>query len=219
MATTATTQPRPEKVAVVEEVRQRLQASSAVLLTEYRGLDVAALAELRRRVRAAGGEYRVFKNTLVRLAVADLEGLGEITELLVGPTALAFVDEDAVAVAKALQGFARDHPALTMKGGLLGTTFLSAAQATELARMASRDELLGRFAGGLAGLLRGFAGLLAALPRNFAYALAALVEQGGAAPEAATPEPAAEAPTPEPAAEAATPEPPDAEAPDLGGAS
>jgi large subunit ribosomal protein L10 len=117
--------PRPEKVAVVEEVRDRLDGSSAALLTEYRGLDVGSISELRRALRAAGGDYKVYKNTLVRFAARDL-GL-EIEDMLTGPTAIAFVTErpdgspgDAVDVAKALKDFAKTNPALVVKGGLLG---------------------------------------------------------------------------------------------------
>ena len=108
--------PRPEKIAVVDEVRERLDATSAALLTEYRGLDVAAISDLRRALRAAGGEYKIYKNTLVRFAARDL-GL-ELEELLIGPTALAFITEkpdgspgDAVDVARALRDFARTNPA------------------------------------------------------------------------------------------------------------
>src|SRR3954470_13166970 len=93
--------PRPEKVAVVDEVRQRIDSSSAVLLTEYRGLKVSELATLRRTLRDAGGDYKIYKNTLVRFAVRDL-GLEGVEELLVGPTAVAFCDGDVAAVAKAL---------------------------------------------------------------------------------------------------------------------
>ena len=115
--------PRPEKVAVVEEVRAKLEDSSAAVLTEYRGLSVAATAELRRALTNAGGEYKVYKNTLVRIAARDL-GL-ELDDLLTGPTAIAFVTGDAVSVAKALQDFAKTNPALVVKGGLLGDQILS----------------------------------------------------------------------------------------------
>src|SRR5581483_1330437 len=108
--------PRPEKVAVVNEVKDRLQAASAAVLTEYRGLDVAAISQLRRALREAGGEYKIYKNTLVRFAARDL-GL-EIEDLLTGPTAIAFVDGDASAVAKALRDTARTNPALVVKGGV-----------------------------------------------------------------------------------------------------
>ena len=95
--------PRPEKVAVVDEVRERFDGASAALLTEYRGLSVAAIAQLRRALREAGGDLKVYKNTLVRFAARDL-GL-EIDSLLTGPTAIAFIDGDAAAVAKALRDY------------------------------------------------------------------------------------------------------------------
>jgi large subunit ribosomal protein L10 len=204
--------PRPEKVAVVDEVRERLDASSAVLLTEYRGLKVGELAELRRALRSAGGDYKVYKNTLVRLAVQDrdLEGL---EELLVGPTAMAFVEGDIAAVAKALRDFSRTNPNLVLKGGVLGSKALSADEARALAELPSREVLLARIAGGLAAPMQQLAGLLQALPRNMAYGFKALIDQGGApgAPaDAPAEEPAAEAP----AAEAdSTEAAPDAEAP------
>jgi large subunit ribosomal protein L10 len=170
--------PRPEKVAVVTEVRERLDAASAALLTEYRGLKVKDLAGLRRSLREAGGEYKIYKNTLVRFAARDL-GLTELEALLEGPTAIAFVDGDAVNVAKALRDFARTNPALVVKGGVLGTKVLSARDATALADLPSRDVLLARFAGALAAPMVQFAGLLEALPRNFAYGLKALIDQRG----------------------------------------
>src|SRR5699024_10289795 len=108
---------RPEKVADVEEVKTKLEAADAAVLTEYRGWSVSATAELRRRLREAGGEYKVYKNTLVRFATREL-GL-ELDDLLTGPTAIAFVDGDPVAVAKALKEFGKTNPALVVKGGLL----------------------------------------------------------------------------------------------------
>ncbi len=191
-------EPRPEKVAVVAEVRERLSSSNGALLTEYRGLKVAELAALRRSVGDAGGEYRIYKNTLVRRAAAELD-LAELDPLLVGPTAIAFVDGDAVAVAKSLRDFARTNPNLTIKGGLLGTKVLSAADASALADVAPREVILAQLAGALAAPLQKMAGLLQALPRNFAYGLSALVDKRrAAAPEAAAPEAAApEAAAPE----------------------
>jgi large subunit ribosomal protein L10 len=168
--------PRPEKVAVVDEVRRRLDGSGAAILTEYRGLGVQDMASLRRSLREAGGEYKVYKNTLVRFAVRDL-GLGELEALLEGPTAITFVDGDAVGVAKALRDFARAHPQLVVKGGLLGGNVLSAADATALADVPARPVLLARLAGGLAAPMAQLAGLLQALPRNFAYGLKALIDE------------------------------------------
>ncbi|WP_208029720.1 50S ribosomal protein L10 [Rhabdothermincola sediminis] len=175
--------PRPEKVAVVDEVRQRFAESDAALLTEYRGLDVTAMGELRRALRAAGGDYKIYKNTLVRFATRDL-GL-EIDEMLTGPTAIAFVpragEGDPVMVAKALRDFARGHPALVLKGGVLGDRILTEAEARGLAEVAPREELLAKLAGLMAAPMQQFAGLLQAVPQKFAYALAALVEAGGPA--------------------------------------
>ena len=177
--------PRPEKVAVVEEVREKLADADAVVLTEYRGLTVGALAELRNALRPAGGEYKVYKNTLVRRAAAELE-LG-IEDQLTGPTALAFVGNrpdgspgDAVLVAKALQAFAKANPLLVVKGGVLGDQVLDAAAVKALSEVAPRDELLARLAGGLAAPMREFAGLLQAVPQKMAFALSALIEAGGA---------------------------------------
>ena len=197
--------PRPEKVAVVDEVKDRLRSSSAAILTEYRGMKVGDLSTLRRSLRAQGGDYKIYKNTLVRFAVKDL-GLDELESMLVGPTAIAFVDGDAVGVAKALRDYSRTNPLLVVKGGVLGESVLSAADAAALADIPPREVLLARFAGLLAAPMQQFAGLLAAVPRNFAYGLKALIDQGGApgapAAEAAPAEPVAEA-APAEAAEAA----------------
>ena len=201
--------PRPDKVAVVDEVRERLDSTSAALLTEYRGLDVTAISDLRRALRQVGGEYKIYKNTLVRFAARDL-GL-ELEELLTGPTAIAFITErpdgspgDAVDVAKALRDFARTNPSLIVKGGVLGTKPLTADEAKALAEVEPREVLLSRLAGALAAPMVQFAGLLEALPRNFAYGLKALIDlQGGVPEEAPAPEAAAE---PEPDAVAEAPE-------------
>lgn len=167
--------PRPEKIAVVDEVRGRLSSASAAVLTEYRGLDVRAIGELRRALRAAGGDYKIYKNTLVRFAARDL-GL-EIEDLLTGPTAIAFIDGDAAAVAKALRDFARTNPNLVVKGGLLGDTFIDAASVTSLAELPSRDQLLSEIAGLFAAPMQQFASLLDAVPRSIAYALQALIDK------------------------------------------
>ncbi|MCU1497517.1 MAG: rplJ [Acidimicrobiales bacterium] len=199
--------PRPEKVAVVDEVRAKFEAADAAVLTEYRGLNVAATAQLRAALRDAGGEYKVYKNTLVRFAARDL-GL-EIEDLLTGPTAIAFVQGDPVTVAKALRDFAKTNPALVIKGGLLGSQPLTEDGVRALADVEPREVLLAKFAGALAAPMQQFAGLLQALPRDFAYGLKALIDQGGApgAPADAPASAAEEAPAAEetPAAEADAP--------------
>jgi large subunit ribosomal protein L10 len=161
-------------------------------------------------LREAGGEYTVYKNTLVRIATREL-GL-ELDDMLTGPTAIAFVPTggggDPVAVAKALREFAKGNPNLVVKGGLLGDKMLDAADAKALAEVAPREELLARLAGLMAAPMQQFAGMLQALPRDFAYGLAALIDAGGApgAPESA-PAPDAMADTVAPAeAPAETPD-------------
>ncbi|MBV8949971.1 MAG: 50S ribosomal protein L10 [Actinobacteria bacterium] len=187
---------RPEKVAVVEEVRTKLTAADAAVLTEYRGLTVQELATLRAALRPAATEYKVFKNTLARRAV-DEAGLGELSSLLEGPVAIAFVTGDAVAAAKALRDFGRNAPALVVKGGLLGGRVVSAADVAALAEIEPREVLLARLAGAFQAPLTKAAGLFQALPRSLAYGVKALIDQRVAAGEAAP------APEPVPAAEAA----------------
>ena len=182
--------PRPEKVAVVDEVRAKFKAADAAVLTEYRGLNVSATAELRRALRAAGGEFKIYKNTLVRFAARDL-GM-EIDDLLTGPTAIAFIEGDPVNVAKALRDFAKTNPALIIKGGVLGDKLLSEGDVKALADVEPREVLLAKLAGAMAAPMQQFAGLLQALPRNLAYGLQALIDQGGASGAPAAP--AAEAP-------------------------
>jgi large subunit ribosomal protein L10 len=187
--------PRAEKVAVVNEVRDRLQASDGAVLTEYRGLTVAELATLRSELASAGGDYKVYKNTLVRLAVAD-GPQAEIHAMLTGPTAIAFVQGDVSAVAKALRDFAKANPNLVVKGGVVGSGVLSASDINVLADLPPRETLLAQFAGALAAPLQQLAGLVQALPRNLAYGIAALIEQRQARGEVLE-TPPAEAPDPE----------------------
>jgi large subunit ribosomal protein L10 len=200
--------PRAEKVAVVNEVKDRLEASDGAVLTEYRGLTVSELAELRRDLAAAGGDYKIYKNTLVRLAVAD-GPQAPIHDLLTGPTAIAFVQGDVSAVAKALRDFSKNNPNLVVKGGMVGTGVLSASDIEVLADLPPRDTLLAQIAGALAAPLQQLAGLVQALPRNLAYGFSALIEQrqaGGEVLEAPV-EAAPEAPTdqvPESAVEPST---------------
>ena len=171
--------PRSEKVGVVDEIANKLSGSVAVFITEYRGMSVGALATLRGSLRQVGAEHKVYKNTLARFA-AEKAGLDGITDLLVGPTAMTFVVDDSVAVAKALRDAAKTNPLLVIKGGALGSVVLSAADVAALADLPSREELLARFAGALQAPLVKTAGLLQALPRNFAYGLSALIDKQAA---------------------------------------
>jgi large subunit ribosomal protein L10 len=205
--------PRPEKVAVVNEVRERLDGAQGAILTEYRGLTVREMAALRQALVAAGGDYKVYKNTLVKLAIAG--GRHEsLDALLEGPTAIAFVSGEVSAVAKALRDYARTNPSLVIKGGLHGEGFLSAQDLSVLADLPPREVLLARVAGAIAAPMQQLAGLLQALPRSLAYGLSALLEQKGGAPAEAEAAPEAEAATEaEASAEAPAEAAPEAEAP------
>ncbi|HEX4906810.1 MAG TPA: 50S ribosomal protein L10 [Acidimicrobiales bacterium] len=192
-------EPRSEKVAVVDEVKTRLSSSSAALLTEYRGLKVGELADLRRTLRTAGGDYKIYKNTLVRFAVRDL-GIEIDEATLTGPTAIAFVEGDAAAVAKALRDYARTNANLVLKGGVLSGKALSGDEIKALAELPPREVLLAQLAGALQAPMAKMAGLLQALPRNMAYGLKALIDQKVAGGEALPAEEPAVDPAPAEAA-------------------
>ncbi|MEY4364850.1 MAG: ribosomal protein [Actinomycetota bacterium] len=170
---------RSEKEAVVAEVRTKLDESDAVIITEYRGLSVTALAGLRRELRKAGCEYRVYKNTLARFAAREA-GVDGLDTLLVGPTAMAFVKGDVAAVAKSLKEYAKTNPLLVIRGGAVAGKAVSAKDVDVLAELPSREVMLSQFAGMLQAPLVKTAGLLQALPRNMAYGLKALVDQKSA---------------------------------------
>src|SRR5665213_2042354 len=169
---------RTAKVATVDELKAKVEGTSTAVVTEYRGMTVAEISTLRRQLRTLDADYKVFKNTLVRRAIEGTS-VASLDEFLVGPTAIAFVNGDVSAVAKALRDFARATPTLIVKGGVLDGKLLSLKDLTALADLPSRDVLLARFAGLLASPLATMAGLLKAIPQNFAYGLSALIDSKG----------------------------------------
>ena len=191
---------RPEKEAVVAQLTDKFRNADAIYLTEYRGLTVPQISELREKL-GRDTSYTVAKNTLVRIAAkeAGIEGLDEI---LAGPTAVTFVKGDFIEAAKTLRDFAKTNPALVIKGGLLGDKALDEAAVKALADVEPREVLLAKLAGAMAAPMVQFAGLLEALPRNFAYGLKALIDQGGAPGAPADAPTVAEAPAEAPAPEA-----------------
>ena len=201
-------EPRADKVAVVAEVKEKLESADGVLLTEYRGLDVPAMAELRQNLAPAGGEYKIYKNTLVKLAANEL-GL-ELDELLTGPVALAFVGEkadgskgDPAAVAKALKEYGKTNDALVIKGGVLDGAAVSAEEIKAIADLPSREVMLSEFAGAMESILGDFAGVLDAKLQEFVGVMDALIEKGGPSGGAGEAAPADEAPAEEAAADEA----------------
>ncbi len=197
---------RTAKVATVDELKAKVDTTSTAVVTEYRGMTVAQIQTLRRQLRALDADYKVFKNTLVRRAIAGTAS-EPLEAFLEGPTAIAFVNGDVSAVAKALRDFARANPKLVVKGGVLDGKALSHQDLVALADLPSREVLLARFAGLLASPLSTLAGLLKAVPQNLAYGLSALLDAKGGAPVPVAPEAAETAETPagvEEAAEAAS---------------
>ncbi|HTE67402.1 MAG TPA: 50S ribosomal protein L10 [Actinomycetes bacterium] len=165
--------PNASNVAEVEAIKGRLEGSVAALLTEYRGLKVAELGELRASLRGSSTEYRVLKNTLTSIAVREA-GYEDLVPLLQGPTAVAFIHGDPVQAAKDLADFARTHPALIVKGGVLDGKVLAADEVRRLATLESREVLLARLAGLLQASAQQTVSLLAAPLRQVATMTAAL---------------------------------------------
>ena len=188
--------PKADKVATVAEITDRFRNSSAAVVTEYRGLTMAQLTELRRSL-GKDTEYTVAKNTLVKRAAADA-GVTGLDELFVGPTAVAFVTGEPVDAAKALRDFARTHPLLVIKGGLFDGRPIAAGDVNKLADLESREVLLGKMAGAMLATLTKAAVVLNALPSQVARLAAALQEkriQGGETLDAAVADaPSADAP-------------------------
>ncbi|MDI3314601.1 MAG: 50S ribosomal protein L10 [Mycobacterium sp.] len=174
---------RAEKAATVAEIAERFKAATATVITDYRGLTVADLAELRRSL-GGSASYTVAKNTLIRRAAAEA-GIEGLDELFVGPTAIAFVSGEPVSAAKAIKTFAKDHKALVIKGGYLDGHPLTVADVERIADLESREVLLAKLAGAMKGNLAKAAALFNAPASRLARLLAALQEKKAAAAESA----------------------------------
>src|SRR4051812_46043614 len=170
--------PTQAKAAVIDEITERFQNSSAAVLTEYRGLTVAQLTQLRRSL-GAGSSYAVVKNTLTKRA-ADSVGFSDLSPLLNGPTAIAFIEGDPVEAAKAIRDFARANPALVVKGGVVDGRTVDASEVTRLADVEPREVLLAKLAGAMKGNLTKAAGLFQAPLSQVARLAAALQEKKAA---------------------------------------
>jgi large subunit ribosomal protein L10 len=224
---------RAEKVAAVAELTERFQTSAGAVLTEYRGLTVAQLGELRQTL-GDHATFAVVKNTLTKIAASEAGIADELDGLLSGPSAIAFVQGDVVEAAKGLRDFAKANPFLVIKGGVLEGKSMTPGEISKLADLEPRDVLMARLAGAMKASMSGAAATFAALPVQMARLLAALqakLEEAApaeAAPAEAAPAEAAAAATATapaadavsadaaPAADAAAGDPaaPDSEAPD-----
>ena len=199
---------RSDKVAAVAELSERFQASSGAVLTEYRGLTVAQLGELRQSL----GEHATFtvvKNTLTKIAATEAGVGAELEQLLNGPSAIAFVQGDVVEAAKGLRDFAKANPLLVIKGGVLDGKGMTPAEITKLADLEPREVLLAKLAGAMKATMANAAATMAALPTQMARLLAALEAKQAAVAPAGAADAADAAPAeaaPEAAPETATPE-------------
>ena len=202
---------RADKATAVADIAEQFRDSTATVITDYRGLSVANLAELRRSL-APSATYSVAKNTLIRRAASEA-GIEGLDELFVGPTAIAFVSGEAVDAAKAIKTFAKEHKALVIKGGYMDGRALTVAEVERIADLESREVLLAKLAGAMKANLSKAAGLFNAPASQIARLAAALQEKRAAAePAAAAEAPAAKAPAAEaPAAEDSAAEVPAAE--------
>ncbi|CQR48535.1 50S ribosomal protein L10 [Paraliobacillus sp. PM-2] len=153
------------KKQVVSEIANKFRDSKTAILVDYRGLDVAEVTELRSQLRNAGVDFKVYKNTMTRRATEEVE-LTDLNDALVGPTAIAFSDEDVVAPAKILNNFAKEHEALEIKAGVIEGNIATLDQIKELADLPNYE-----------GLLSMLLSVLQAPVRNFAYATKAIAEQ------------------------------------------
>ena len=171
---------RPEKVEAVRDIASRFSESDAALLTEYRGLSVTDMAELRIALGEAEADYKVLKNTLARIAVREV-GLEDLVGMLEGPTAIAFIKGDAAAAAKALDVAAKKFPVLQIKGGVLSGRIIDADQARELASLEPRDVQLTKIAMMMNSPLQQTANVIGALLRDLGSMLAQVIEQKGPA--------------------------------------
>jgi large subunit ribosomal protein L10 len=198
--------PKQEKIERVAELKERIEGSGALLLTEYRGLTVSEITELRRSLAEGGTRFQVIKNTLMKRAVNDA-GVGELEALIEGPSAVAFVDGDPVAAAKSVVDAAKKFPALSLKGGFMDGKVLSADEAKALASLESREVMLSKIAGLVKSEMSKAAAMFVGAQSKFLSLLEAYKEKLPAEeapePEAAPAEAEAEASeeTPAPAAD------------------
>ena len=162
--------PTAEKVESLEKLRERLQGVNTAVLTEYRGLTVQQLSDLRKQLKAAAAEYKVVKNRIAKLAVADTP-LRPLAAHLKGPTALVLSRQDPVAVAKALQGFARTNQVLAIKIGYVDGQVLQPPELRSLADLPSREAMRSQLVGMVQGPLAQLVGVLQGVQRELAYIL------------------------------------------------
>ena len=172
--------PNAQNVAILENVKNDLQDSSALWIVDYRGLTVKSVSDLRVRIRNAGAEMKVYKNTLMRIGLAQCDQ-PNLDPYLEGPSAFIFVKEDPVASAKVIKDFAAENPLLEIKGGMMDGQAVDAAQVIAIASLPSREELIAKLLGTISNPMVGIVRVLNGPMEAFARCVSAIADQKGEA--------------------------------------
>lgn len=172
--------PNAENVAMLDQIKADIDACGAMWVVDYRGLTVKQIQELRRAIRGADASMKVYKNTIMHIAL-DQKELPTLDELLAGPSAFVFAGSDVAASAKVIRDFAKDNELLEIKGGLMDGAAVSAAEVEAIASLPSREELMAQIAGAISGVARGLATSINGVPRGLAQVTKAVADQKDAA--------------------------------------
>ncbi len=172
--------PNAQNQEMLGNIKTDIENASAVWVVDYRGLTVKEIQKLRRAIRETDSQMKVYKNTLVHLAL-EQEDLPSIDELLAGPNAFVFSGSDVAASAKAVKNFAKENNNLEIKGGLMDGSVVSAAEVEAIASLPSREQLIGQIAGAISGVARGLATAINGVPRGLAQVTSAVADQKEAA--------------------------------------
>ncbi len=173
--------PTLEKEETINDLRAILEGSKGAILTEYRGLTVADLTDLRKKLRAVDGEFHIVKNTLFKRAAEGVINDASLTTYLEGPTAIGFAKSDPVGVTKALLDYAKDHKNLTVKAGVVDGKVYSEADVVAISKLPSKEVLISQLLGSLNAPIANLVGTLAGITSNFVYTLQAIADQKAAA--------------------------------------
>lgn len=172
--------PKTSKTGTVAEIKDRLTNCAGIIMTDYRGLSVKQMQELRAKVGQSGGQMKVYKNTLTEIAIREIS-FPPMDEFLMGPTAFIFVDSDPVGPAKALTEFAKKNSVLEIKGGFIQNSKVSAEAIATIAALPSREEMIAQLMGTMLNPVRGFMAMANAPAGAFARVAKAVADQKAAA--------------------------------------
>ena len=172
--------PNVKNQETLVQIKSDLESASAVWIVDYCGLSVKEIQVLRANIREAGATMKVYKNTLMHLALKETD-MPSADEMLQGPSAFVFAGEDVAAAAKAVRNFAKENETLEIKGGIMDGAIVSAAEVEAIASLPTREELYAQIAGAISGVARGLAVALAGVPRGLAQVTKAVADQKEAA--------------------------------------